>query len=169
MPPEYVLSLLPLEVLGAVGVVAAALWGVRMLAKMSAKVRPWLEWLDRFRDGWDGTPEVRDASGAIVRHAVKGVPAQLDEHAEAIAEIRYNVKANHGKSAHDDLTRKLDANTDRLDSLIESNEADRAKLLEANKEIREQLVEMGRDLRRLQRQYSRDLRANHPHYSPPDD
>jgi len=37
MPPEYVLELMPVEVLGAVALLAAILWVVKMISKARAQ------------------------------------------------------------------------------------------------------------------------------------
>ena len=65
-------------------------------------LRPIAGGLRAIAEDWKGTP------ARPGRPAVPGVMEQLAAHAQAIEEIRYHVQPNHGGSAHDALSRKVD-------------------------------------------------------------
>ena len=119
-------------------------------------------------DAFLGTPEERDEGGFITKPAQPGVMSRLEK-------IEYHIKANGGESAYDQHTKKLDANSTRLDQLARSVEdarlaadRDREADREANREMRKTVAEVAAMVGDLQRRYTRDLAANHPHYEATD-
>ena len=90
-----------LDVLTAWDVIAWIIGGGVVIAGVRW-LRPVLVGLKNFLEDWRGEPQRPG------RDAVPGVMAQLEAHAEAIADIRKQVKPNHGTSAHDALVRRFD-------------------------------------------------------------
>ena len=116
MPPDYVLTLLPVQIIGGVSVVAAVAWLWK--AAIRPAYRSWRVFkarLDEFFDGWFGRPARPGFPAepgvperlAAYDERIDGMTAALTEHAEAIADIRYHVQPNHGESAHDALTEQI--------------------------------------------------------------
>lgn len=121
MPPEYVLQWVPLPWLVGVSVLATGVW----LWKVA--IRPAYRWvkafkgkLDEFFEGWFGRPErtgfpAEPGVPERLRNIEDLVPGwttalgKIEDHTEAIKEISYHVQPNHGESAHDSLSEKLDA------------------------------------------------------------
>ena len=132
LPPEYVLQWLPLELMGVVAAVAAGAWLWRaILGPALKRARAVGRQVEDFLESWQGRP------GRPGYPPEPGVPERLrsiedlvpgwttalgkiEDHTEAIEEIRYHVRPNHGGSAHDALSAKLDALTERVGHVMES-------------------------------------------------
>lgn len=114
--------------MGAVGV------GLKWVLPIVRGVVSLLGKLHDIVDDWHGTPEVRDGAGNIIRKAKAGVLARLDS-------IEYEVKPNHGGSAHD-------------------------AVMQSNTETREMVADMIAMFAEFRAEYARDLRHNHPDYRP---
>lgn len=124
MTPEieaWLRDLTAWDVLGALLWVGVIVAGLRYLVPLITRVRGLVDKLHDVADDWHGTPEVRDGSGAVLRDAQPGVIARLDA-------IEYQVKPNHGGSAHDSLMRKLDELGQKLEKHQAESTKDRADL-----------------------------------------
>ena len=126
MPPEYVLELLPVEVLGFVAVVAALIWIGGKVRRVLAVVNAWAARGRRIVLDWEGEPgddghEPRPGVMARLRSVTEGlreVKEVQEEHSKtlgdvaalsaAVAEVRYNVKPNSGTSSHDAIMGAFD-------------------------------------------------------------
>ena len=187
MPPDYVLQYLPLDMLGAVAIASAVVWGVVLVRKAWAEVvlpivhriRTTAQRVEQVMEDWSGRPArpgVPAQPGVMVRLAdyderIIGLTNALSEGAddrreqkdqiaaivETLGEVQYNVKSNSGHSAHDDLTKKLDANTKLLQ-----------ELLSTVTEIVLRQSTQGNDMQDIRQAFTAALRHNHPDYRPPD-
>ena len=129
MPPDYVLRWVPLELLGVVTAVAAGAWlwraaigpAVKRARAVGRQVEDFLEsWQGRpARPGYPAEPGIPERVAGI-EDLMPGWTTALAEHTEAIEEIRYHIQPNHGGSAHDALSRKLDEVADRLGHVMDS-------------------------------------------------
>lgn len=90
---------------------AAVIWGT--VRKVGKPIKRTLDTLTGFMATWNGTPEVRDESGAFVKAAVPGIPAQLET-------IRAQVQNSHSTNLRDDLDR-LHATVDELVAKVEEH------------------------------------------------
>lgn len=91
--PDWMADLTLSEIVGTVvgaTVVIGVIWKVRKPIKKVADA------LTAFMATWNGTPEVRDESGAFVKAAVPGIPAQLET-------IRSQVQNSHTTNLRDDM------------------------------------------------------------------
>lgn len=123
MPPDYVLALLPLEVLGVISVLAAVVWLVtRILAPAARVVLKAARDLLDLLDDWKGRPERpgHDAEPGVMerlRHydqRIEGLTSALEENTgrmdrqdAALEEVRHHVQPNSGTSAYDILRRDV--------------------------------------------------------------
>lgn len=129
MPPEYVLQWLPVELLGVVAAVAAGVWlwravigpGLKRARAVGRQVEDFLEsWQGRpARPGYPAEPGIPERVAGI-EDLMPGWTTALAEHTEAIEEIRYHIQPNHGGSAHDALSRKLDSLVERVGHVMDS-------------------------------------------------
>ena len=129
LPPEYVLQWLPLELMGVVAAVAAGAWLWRaILGPALKRARAVGRQAEDFLESWQGRPARPGYPAepgipervAGIEDLMPGWTAALAEHTEAIQEIRYHIQPNHGGSAHDALSAKLDALTERVGHVMES-------------------------------------------------
>ena len=96
--PDWLARITIADIAGvAVAVTAFALF-LHKIGKPLAKVA---QWAHDFLEDWRGKPEERDASGRLVEPARPGVLARLES-------IEHEVTPNHGTSAHDKITGKVD-------------------------------------------------------------
>lgn len=119
------------------GQTAAFIAGVLVIGGLIIKVwKPIKRVADSFSSlmsGWNGTPEVADASGAVIKSAVPGVLAQMQGMADQLADLKkqvgvihHEVTPNHGGSMNDAFKRiekKLD---DHIEIAIKSDERQEA-------------------------------------------
>lgn len=124
MPPQIEAWL---RALTAWDVLAYLLWigvlvaGLRWIAPVLRRVRTLIDKLHDIADDWHGTPEVKDGAGVTLEEAKPGVIARLNA-------IEYEVRPNHGGSAHDAIMAKLDEVAASLEAFKEESTADRADL-----------------------------------------
>lgn len=82
------------------GQIVATIAGLSLVAGMYWKVRKpikkFTNSIAAFMATWNGVPEVRDESGAFVKAAVPGIPAQLET-------IRAQVQNSHKTNLRDDF------------------------------------------------------------------
>ena len=167
-PPELAtLGELVAALIGLGVVVAGLRWVVPIIRGAWRGIVGVVRGVRDFLDSWHGTPEQRDASGALVRGARPGVLHRLEtyddriegmttglaaireelvEHAEAIADVQHHVKPNSGTSAYDQLMKEIRA------------------MGESVVTLRELTVGTIQELAEFRRDYDRALRANHPDY-----
>ena len=131
---DWLEALTAWDVVGVLIGAGAILGGLRWMAPGIRKANAGLDALHTMAQRWHGTPEERDASGAVIRPAEPGILARLDR-------IEYEVKPNHGGSAHDAVMRSVD-------------------------ELRTMVADLAGDFGAFLRQYNQDLAHTHPGYRP---
>ena len=128
MPPELT-SWLPVQIVGVLTVAAGIAWFLRTIGIPTWRsVRAFFRRLADFLDDWFGEPArpgvpARPGMGERVQgleEKMPGMEAALAENAEALAEVRYHVQPNHGGSAHDDLTAKVEQIASTLSALTQA-------------------------------------------------
>ena len=189
MPPEYVLELLPVEVLGFVAVVAALIWIGGRVRKGLAVLKPWLVWLRQFREDWSGVP------ARPGHERVPGIPERMSSLEDAVPGMTVGLR--EVKEVQAEHTEQLAANAEALVvnvAAVAESKAAVAEVAEALAEVRhnvkpnsgtsshDALIKEFRELRKLVAEvmqelasfrgdYDKALAHNHPDYTPhnPDD
>jgi len=184
MPPEYVLELLPVEVLGAVAVVAAVIWIGGRVRKGLAVLKPWLVWLRQFREDWSGVPARPGHERA------PGIPERMSSLEDAVPGMTVGLR--EVKEVQAEHTEQLAANAEALVvnvAAVAESKAAVAEVAEALAEVRhnvkpnsgtsshDALIKEFRELRKLVAEvmqelasfrgdYDKALANNHPDYYP---
>ena len=189
MPPEYVLELLPVEVLGAVAVVAALIWIGGRVRKGLAALKPWLVWLRQFREDWSGV------AARPGHERVPGIPERMSALEDAVPGMTVGLR--EVKDVQDAHTQQLAVNAEALVvnvAAVAESKAAVAEVAEALAEVRhnvkpnsgtsahdaivkqldglrELVVDMmgalggvAGEVHRLRDDYDRALAHNHPDY-----
>ena len=132
--PDYLQQWLPVGWIGAaVALLLSAAWLWRtLLGPMFSKVAATLRLAGDFLDDWQGEPKrpgVDAVPGVMERLAnyderIHGMTTALEEakelaakHDVAIADIQYHVQPNHGGSAWDEMSRKVDGVAKQVDGV----------------------------------------------------
>ena len=182
MPPGYVLDLLPVEVLGFVAVVAAAIWIGGRVRKGLAALKPWLVWLREFREDWSGVP-------ARPGHARKpGIPERMSALEDAVPGMAVGFR--EVKKVQAEHTEQLAANAEALvtnATAVAESKAAVAEVAEALadvrhnvkpnsgtsshdalikefRELRKLVAEVMQELASLRGDYDKALAHTHPDY-----
>lgn len=177
MPPEYVLELLPVEVLGFVAAVAAAIWIGGRVRKGLAVLRPWLVWLRQFREDWSGVP------ARPGHERVPGIPERMSSLEDAVPGMTVGLR--EVKEVQAEHTEQLVANAEALVVNVTAVAESKAAVAEvaealaevrynvkpnsgtsAHDQLRELLVEALAELAALRNEFNDALHHNHPGYRP---
>ena len=125
MPPDYVLTLLPVQIIGGVSVVAAVAW------LWKTAIRPAFRWMLDIKarlDDFLGRPE-RDGlpaqPGVMARledydDKIQGMTASLSELGDVLSKVKYHVMPNGGKSSWDAMGDRIDAVGEHVARLADS-------------------------------------------------
>lgn len=91
--PDWMADLTLAEIIGTIVGIAIV---VGVYVKVSKPIKRVTGTVSAFMATWNGTPEVHDDSGAFVKAAVPGIPAQLET-------IRAQVQNSHQTNLRDDM------------------------------------------------------------------
>ena len=189
MPPEYVLELLPVEVLGFVAVVAALIWIGGKVRRVLAVVNAWAARARRIVLDWEGEPgddghEARPGVMARLRaydERVEGMTVGLREVMEVQAEHTEQLAANaealvvnvaavaESKAAVAEVAEALAEvrHNVKPNSGTSSHDA----LIKEFRELRKLVADVMQELASFRGDYDKALAHNHPDYTTrnPDD
>lgn len=154
--PDYVMDRIPAPLVGVLLGVLAVWWivgtVVKLVKKLRAATKPFVNGVKRMLEDWQGVPadELRGheaVPGVMERlkhnaDAIDAVNAKvresrvvLDEHTQAIADIRHQVGPNGGTSAHDAIMVSVGQLRELVSELMAEHAAFKASVANAISEL----------------------------------